>query len=213
MKTTILLIRHGFSTSNEDATLTGQSDAPLTPLGRLQGDAASRYLLENYKIDAVYSSDLSRAVDTVRLLAAAGYPVKTDPALREMSCGAWEGEKIALLKERYGETYARWSDADDTVVPEGGEAWSAVSKRMLAALLKIAEAHAGETVAVATHGGALRALRGAYLGIPMEAWKEKLPYAPNASTTVVVYENGAFTEEAVIDGYLGDLKTEMPRGL
>ena len=47
----------------------------------------------------------------------------------------------------------------------------------------------------------------------MREWKEKLAYAPNASTTVVSYENGAFTEEEIVDGYLGSLKTEMPRGL
>ena len=108
MKTTLLLIRHGFSTSNEDATLTGQSDAPLTPLGRLQGDAASRYLLEKYKIDAVYSSDLSRAVDTAKLAIPGCEPIQL-PLLREISIGGLTGEYIAAVREKYGNLKVRVS--------------------------------------------------------------------------------------------------------
>ena len=214
MKTTLLLIRHGFSTSNEDGTLTGQLDVPLTPLGVRQGEAASRYLFENYRIDAIYASDLSRAVDTVRPLSEqTGLPILTDPDLREMACGDWTGEPIALLKERYGTRYTRWAGADDAVVPEGGESWSKTAERMRGATLRIAEQNAGKTVAVATHGGALRALLGALLDIPSALWQTALPYAPNASVTRVTYGDGRFVYEGVTDEYLGALRTEMPKGL
>ncbi|MBE6655579.1 MAG: histidine phosphatase family protein [Ruminococcaceae bacterium] len=212
--TTLLLIRHGFSTSNEDGTLTGQLDAPLTPLGVLQGEAASRYIYENYTVDAIYSSDLSRAVDTVRPLAElTKLPIFTDPDFREMNCGAWSGEVVASLIERYGDAYREWANASDSFVPEGGEAWSALARRALDALLRVAEAEKGKTVAVATHGGTIKALRGAYLGIPVEEWREKLPFAPNASVTVVTYEDGAFREERIVEEYLGALRTEMPKGI
>lgn len=214
MKTTLLLIRHGFSTSNEDGTLTGQLDAPLTPLGVCQGEAASRYLFENYKVDAIYASDLARAVDTVRPLSEqTGLPILTDPALREMDCGDWTGERISDLKARYGTRYTRWAGADDTVFPDGGESWSETAERMRAAVTRIAEQNGGKTVAIATHGGALRALLGVLLGIPSARWQTELPYAPNASVTCVTYEDGRFFCLGVTDEYLGDLKTEMPKGL
>ena len=212
--TTLLLVRHGFSTSNEDGTLTGQIDVPLTPLGALQGEAACRYIHENYTVDAVYSSDLVRAVDTVRPLAEnLGLPVSTDMGLREMDCGEWSGALVSSLIERYGDAYREWANASDAVVPEGGESWTLLARRALDAVTRIAEREAGKTVAVATHGGTLLALRGSYLGIPMTEWRERLHFAPNASVTVVTYENGKFHEVGIIDHYLGTLKTEMPKGI
>ena len=214
MKTTLLLVRHGFSTSNEDGTLTGQLDVPLTPLGVLQGEAASRYLCENYKVDAIYASDLVRAVDTVRLLSEkTGFPILTDPDLREMACGTWTGKPIFELKARYGTRYTRWASADNAVFPEGGESWSETAERMRAAVIRIAQENEGKTVAIATHGGALRAFLGLILDIPTAEWQQKLPYAPNASVTCVTYEDGAFAMTGVTDAYLGALKTEMPKGL
>ena len=212
--TTLLFLRHGFSTSNEDGTLTGQIDVPLTPLGVLQGEAACRYIHENYKVDALYSSDLSRAVDTVRLLSAlTNLPITTDPDLREMDCGTWSGALVSSLVARYGDAYHMWANASDAVTPEGGESWSALARRALCAASRIAETENGKTVVIATHGGTIKALRGAYLGIPTEEWREKLPFAPNASVTVVVYEDGGFQEVGITDNYLGNLRTEMPKGI
>ncbi len=212
--TTLLLIRHGFSTSNEDGTLTGQIDVALTPLGVVQGEAVSRYIYENYNVDAIYSSDLCRAIDTVRLLSElTGLSVNTDSDLREMDCGAWSGALVSDLIERYGDDYREWANASDAIAPDDGESWSELSCRALKVLARIARTEEGKTVAIATHGGTIKALRGAYLGIPTEEWREKLPFAPNASIIVVSYENGVFHESAVIDSYLGDLKTEMPKGI
>ena len=212
--TTLLLLRHGFSTSNEDGTLTGQIDVPLTPLGVLQGEAACRYIHENYKVDALYSSDLSRAVDTVRPLSMlTNLPITTDPDLREMDCVTWSGAIVSSLVARYGDAYHTWVNASDAVTPEGGEAWSALARRAFNAVVRIAEREEGRTAVIATHGGTIKALRGAYLGIPTDAWREKLPFAPNASLTVVTYEKGMFTERCIIDDYLGALKTEMPKGI
>ena len=212
--TTILLVRHGFSTSNEDGTLTGQKDVPLTPLGVIQGEAASRYIYENYTVDAVYSSDLFRAVETVRLLSSlTGLPIQTDAGFREMDCGIWTGEPVSSLIERYGDSYREWAAASDAVTPEGGESWSALSRRAMDALLRVAEREKGRTVVIATHGGTIMAMRGSYLGIPTDEWRARLPFAPNASLTVVTYEDGVFSEKAIIDEYLGALKTEMPKGI
>lgn len=212
--TTVLLIRHGFSTSNEDGTLTGKLDVPLTALGVLQGEAASRYIYENYAVDAIYSSDLCRAVDTVRLLSAlTGLPIQIEKGFGEMDCGVWSGELVSALIDRYGDAYRAWADASDDVIPEEGESWSSLSHRALDALIRVAKQNCGKTVAVATHGGTIKALRGSYLGIPTKEWREKLPFAPNASVTVVQYEKGKFREISVIDSYLGTLKTEMPKGI
>ena len=68
---TFLIVRHGFSASNVQATFTGQLDAPLIEKGFLQAEVVSKYIYDNYKVDAIYSSDLSRAVDTITPLSKA----------------------------------------------------------------------------------------------------------------------------------------------
>ncbi len=209
-----LIIRHGFSKTNAARIFAGDTDAPLTEQGILQGKLACEYVFANFKVDAIYSSDLSRAVYTVKPLSdLTGIPVIKKKSLREMHCGVWENVSIETLAKEYGEQFKRWGEVDDTATPENGESWSFVAERIYRAFLDIAKENEGKTVVVATHGVAIRTLRGKYSNIPMNEWKEKIPYAPNASVTVVEYDNGKFTEKAVVDEYLGDLKTEMPNGI
>ena len=89
---TLLLLRHGYSVYNKAKRFTGQQDIPLDTVGVLQAQSAAKYLTENYAINAVYSSDLCRAVDTARPTAERlGLPIHTDAALRELAMGVWEG--------------------------------------------------------------------------------------------------------------------------
>ena len=211
---TFLIIRHGFSETNSKKIFAGSTNARLTEQGVLQGKLACEYLFNNYKIDAIYSSDLSRAEDTVkRLSELTGLPVVKKTALREMHCGIWENLSIETLVQNYGEQFKRWAEIDDDATPEQGETWAEVSERVYKEFVNIAKVSEGKTVVVATHGVAIRTFRGKYLDLPMNEWKDKLPYAPNASVTVVEYSNGKFTEKVVIDDYLGALKTEMPKGI
>lgn len=211
---TFLIIRHGFSETNSKKIFAGSTNARLTEQGVLQGKLACEYLYKNYKIDAIYSSDLCRAEDTVkRLSELTGLPIVKKTALREMHCGIWENLPIETLVQKYGEQFKRWAEIDDDATPEQGETWAEVSERVYKEFVNIAKVSEGKTVVVATHGVVIRTFRGKYLDLPMTEWKDKLPYAPNASVTVVCYENGKFTENAIVDDYLGALKTEMPKGI
>lgn len=211
---TFLIVRHGFSQTNKAKIFAGVLNPTLDEQGIVQGKLACDYIRKNYKVDAIYSSDLIRAVDTVKTLSEAiNIPIIKSKAFREMNCGIWEGLHIDVLLSKYGEQFKRWSEIDDTAIPEGGESWLETSERVYNEFLRVASINDNKTVVVATHGVAIRAFRGKYLGIPMNEWKDKLPYAPNASITVVEFENGKFSEKAIIDEYLGELKTEMPKGI
>lgn len=61
-----IIVRHGYSKCNQSKTYTGQTESPLTELGILQAKITGEYLYQNYKTDLVYSSDLSRAIDTAK---------------------------------------------------------------------------------------------------------------------------------------------------
>ena len=67
--TRFIVVRHGNSLSNIDKTFTGHIDAPLSKVGLEQAQLVSDYIFNTYKVDRVFSSDLSRAVDTIKPFA------------------------------------------------------------------------------------------------------------------------------------------------
>ena len=103
---TFVIIRHGFSEFNKARKFTGQMDIPLDEAGFEQARETAAYVLKNYKIDAVYSSDLCRAVDTAKPIAKAlSLPIKTSEKLREMNLGEWQGMGFDEVKEKYPEKF------------------------------------------------------------------------------------------------------------
>ena len=98
--TRILAIRHGETAWNVDTRIQGHSDIGLNDTGRWQAERLARALTDD-RLDAVYSSDLLRALDTASALAAStGLTVRTDAALRERSFGVFEGLTFAQIEQR-----------------------------------------------------------------------------------------------------------------
>jgi broad specificity phosphatase PhoE len=148
--TRILLVRHGETDWNLDRRLQGHADRPLNETGREQArDLAAE--LADEPLDAVYSSDLSRAEETARIIAEArGLDVTALQSLRERHFGTWEG----LTDE---EIHERFPDAADGVLGDG-EPRDELDRRVLGALERIAEEHPDGTALVVSHGGPLRAV-------------------------------------------------------
>ena len=192
MKTTLLLIRHGESVANARHYFAGQTDAPLSDLGRRQAEATGIYLKDTH-IDAFYASDLSRAYDTG--LAAAKYhdlPVIPNTHLREIFCGAWEGLTHDEIQSRFPDAYKTWKqDIGRIQMPEGENAGQ-VQARMWSFLTAVVKTHPGETVTIATHAFAIRCFTLQVLGLPLERMMEH-PFPSNASVTTVTYEDGKFS--------------------
>jgi broad specificity phosphatase PhoE len=168
--TTLLLVRHGETDWNADGRLQGQTDRPLSDFGRRQARQLAAELTEE-DLEAIYSSDLSRARETAQIVAERlGLPVLLDPDLREKDWGTWEG-LTAVERDR---------------VEFVGESTEEHQERILRALRRIAERHTGDgRVLVVTHGGSMRRVQTAALG-----WA--LPVVENCGRWLCVYENGAF---------------------
>jgi broad specificity phosphatase PhoE len=148
--TTLLLVRHGETDWNRDRRIQGHTDVPLNASGREQSERLAE-TLDAGRVDAVYSSDLSRARETATILAARrGLSVQLSSELRERHFGTWEGLTDGIALERFPEARnGSWGD---------GETTDEMAVRVLAALRGIAGAHGGETVVVVTHGGPVRAV-------------------------------------------------------
>jgi broad specificity phosphatase PhoE len=149
--TRVLLVRHGQSEWNAEGRWQGQADPILTDLGRLQAREAARAL---GAVDAVWASDLQRAVETAAIIAdhlGVG-PVVVDPDLRERDAGEFSGLTRPEIAARYP------GFLDDGRRPPGWEPDESLVARALRALRAIAAEVPGGDVLVITHGGLVYAL-------------------------------------------------------
>ena len=154
----LFLIRHGESVANAEGVYTGQSDVPLTAKGRAQA-AAITPILAAVDFDRVYSSDLSRAVDTQRL-ALPGREGECSPLLREYDLGTLAGQNIEEMLRRHGNDFEEKGD----YTPFGGENTDMVRARVEAFLSRL-ESEPCENVAVFAHGGVAAVMLGAVLRV------------------------------------------------
>ena len=168
--TRLLLVRHGETDWNAAGRLQGQTDRPLSDFGRRQARRlADELATEDF--EAVYSSDLARARETAEIVGARlRLPVTLDPDLREKDWGTWEG-LTAVERDR---------------VEFVGESTEAHQERMLRALRRISECHPdGRSVLVVTHGGSMRRVQTAALGMA-------LPVVENCGHWLCTYADGIF---------------------
>ncbi|MGF1653455.1 MAG: histidine phosphatase family protein [Actinomycetales bacterium] len=169
---TVLLVRHGQSTWNAEHRFQGQADAPLSEAGRAQAkEAAGAVAAWLAGRDAVVvSSDLERARATAEVLADAidAAPPTTDPELREVRAGAWEGLLHPEIEAGWPELYRRWRARED--VPAGGDERASEAGRRVAAALRrhaaVAGRRPGRVLVAVGHGASLRAAMSPGLGWP-----------------------------------------------
>lgn len=151
---TLLLVRHGETEENARGEIQGQLDGRLTERGRRQ-IALLAERLRSERIDAAYSSDLSRARETaLGILTHHGCELVVDDLLRERSFGALEGKTIEVVREAVRASGLGYS----SFTPSGGESLMTVRDRAIRFLHKISPRHSGHTVLVASHGGFNRAM-------------------------------------------------------
>jgi len=182
--TRLYLVRHGATVSSAEDSFNGETDIALSEAGRDQARALGRRLAGE-RIDAFYSSPLSRAMDTARLVASPhGKEVTAVPAIREVSHGRWEGKRRAEVASQYPEEYRRWEADPWSFAPEEGETGLAVTARALPALLEIVEAHPGETVLAVSHKATIRLLVAALVGFDPRRYRDRLEAKPAGLTAL-----------------------------
>ena len=190
--TTLLLARHGESDWNRARRWQGFADRPLTARGRAQA-AALAERLEKFQLDAIYSSDLARAGSTAQAVAEAqGLDVVQLPALREVDVGEWQGLTRDEAEDRFPDGFRRWQAGGTGW--EKGETYGEMSARVLKAVTGITGDHEGGRVLIVSHGGPIRAIHAAALGIEVEAYRRIRPVEPNARLSAVCVEDGRLTE-------------------
>ncbi|MCC7440015.1 MAG: histidine phosphatase family protein [Bdellovibrionales bacterium] len=156
----LYLFRHGETDWNREGRFQGHVDVPLNEEGRRQAQRLA-LILGRRGLEAILTSNLSRAAETGRIIAAAAaLPVFESAGLREAHLGAAQGLTMAEISERFGEaTLGRWRSSlptDADVAYPGGETGAAVMNRAFAALDEFLDQHPYRRIGVATHGGVVR---------------------------------------------------------
>lgn len=154
------LIRHGETEWNRERRIQGQQPNPLSELGVMQArQLGARLACEHF--DAVYASDLKRAVQTVEL-ALPGHEPVYDVRLREIARGVLEGQLGANLVGEQRDLYATMQRDLLNVRPPGGENYRDVGVRAVAWLESLP---ASGKIAAVTHGGVIFALLHHVVGV------------------------------------------------
>ena len=189
--TTIYLIRHAQAEGNLYRRCHSWHNGLITMKGRAQIEALERRF-EGVHVDAVYSSDLYRTMTTARAIyRPRNLPLRIDPDLREIGAGVWEDVPWGQLLHDHRDSLTAFLCCDPGWQVEGSETHPQVRRRVRAAVERIATAHPGQTVAVVSHGCAIRAGLSAWLGLG-EDEIGKIPLGNNTCTAKLEVENGCF---------------------
>jgi len=151
MSTKILIIRHGETAWNRNKIFRGTYDIPLNMNGKEQARIAAKSL-EGIKIDAAYTSPLSRAKETAEIVSE---PHNISPVLHngfiDMDYGEWTGKENSEVARLWPDIHAAWTTKPHTVRPPGGTTLKEVFINSFAAMEELAKKHDGQTIAIFAH--------------------------------------------------------------
>jgi len=173
--TTIYLIRHGETDWNLERKYQGHEDIPLNSTGIKQAKIIAENLNDN-QFSALYSSDLTRAIQTAQEVAKkVNLPIVTYPELREINQGDWEGKYIKDVLAASGDEVRAVYENPYSVRRPGGESIAEVAERMVACLDHLAEKHNQETIIVVSHGLAIATALCKVRDLPLEMAIHNIP--------------------------------------
>ena len=186
--TQLLVARHGETDWNREGRWQGHGGPGLNETGRRQAQALAERL-SGLRIDALYTSDLARAVETAELLAArVGRIPILDQGLREVDNGDWRGLTRAQVRERNPAGYKRWLNGDPGW--SGGESYDDMHRRVVDTVQRLLDAHPRGRILVVSHGGAVRAIVAHAAGLPGHD-RRHINGAGNCSLTTVTTARGS----------------------
>ena len=166
--TRLLLVRHGETELNSAERYWGHSDVKLSALGIRQAEGL-RDRLAAEQIDAIYSSDLKRALVTAKTIASGRQlAVITCAELREINFGRIEGLNFEEISQLFPEFAAKWRlQRDINLEFPGGESFNELNSRVSSFADRLRKHTDDEAVLVVAHAGVLRTLICQLMGIEL----------------------------------------------
>lgn len=169
------LVRHGQTDWNIERRFQGQTDIPLNGVGVTQArDLAAS--LNGAPLSAIYSSDLSRALQTAAILAEGrNIPIIQDERLREIYMGDWEGRTWQDVNQNLSADMMELMNNPIHGRAPGGESLAELAERVQTFADDIAARHRNKIIMVVSHGLTLGVLHCISTGIPLAQARENVP--------------------------------------
>ena len=215
--TRLIFIRHGQSLANEQDKFAGQTNVPLTELGKKQARCAAEYIVKREKIDKIYSSDLQRAHDTALPVSElTGLPINDVKGLREICAGAWEGMLVSDVAVKYEKEFNTWrNDFSNARLPEG-ESVQEVYERVVPFVKQIARENDGLTLLLTSHATPIRAVLCNAQGWDWQKMCD-VPFISNSVISIFEYDEKTDTLHVIERGIKEHLNpsiiSHIPKGL
>lgn len=196
--TTIVLVRHGVTAHTTGRRFSGGlgGDNPaLSDEGRAQIAEAAEWLTElREHITAVVCSPVRRTRESAEIIAARlGLPIEEEPGFAEMEFGDWDGMTFTEVAEKDKAGLEAWF-ADMEASPPGGESFVTVQARVLAALERLLEKHAGSTVVLVSHVTPIKTLVAHAVDAPLDSLF-RMELSPAAVSVLSFYPDVATGEQ------------------
>ena len=206
----MLLIRHGETDWNRVRRVQGHADIALNATGRAQARQLGTALAARDPIAKIYSSDLTRALETARAVAqAVGAELTEVPALRERHFGQFQGMSFTEADRRFPEQAWHWRHrTPDWSPPGGGESLLAFRQRIATAIAALGRQNMGLQIAVITHGGVLDVLYRAATGLDLQSartWRignatiNRVLWTPDGGLALVGWDDAMHLNARVLD--------------
>lgn len=192
--TTIYMIRHAEAEGNLYRIVQGQLNSFITPRGHRQiACLAERF--KDVALDALYSSDLRRTVTTAGAITKYhDLQMQLSERLREINLGVCEGMSFGDMYRFDPVQMGNFNNNPAEWRAQGAETFAECTERIVSAVTDIAKANDGKTVAVVSHGMAIRSLL-AYILNVASVDIPRLPHGDNTAVSKLIYDSGAFTVE------------------
>ena len=195
--TKVYLVRHGQTAWNVGEIFRGRADIPLDDVGRNEAMLAGE-ALKDAAIHVVYSSPLSRSMETARSIAKFhNLTVTPLEAITDISYGEWEGQSNEHVKAKYPDLYRLWHEEPHKVHFPRGESLEEVRARTMSAVNDLAAKHKNENIVLVAHRVPNKVICCALIGLDnSHFWRIQ---QDTASTNLFTYKDGEW-----IISYLND---------
>jgi broad specificity phosphatase PhoE len=195
--TKLYLVRHGQTAWNLGKVFRGRVDIPLDETGKKEVHLAGE-ALKDETIHAIYSSPLSRSLETAENIAKF-QNIKVTPfePIIDISYGEWEGKPLVEVEDQFPDLYELWLKAPNKVQFPGGESLDEVRSRTMEAVENLVAKHENENIALVAHRAPNKVICCALLGIDnSNFWRIQ---QDTASTNLFIYKDNQW-----IVAYLND---------
>lgn len=196
--TTIYLIRHAEAEGNLYRRVHGWYDSLITENGCRQ-IAALEERFRDIHIDAVWSSDLFRTRTTARAIyVPKALPLHTCAGLRELKLGAWEDRTFGAVRRSDPRQMELFNRTDPAWEVEGAETFFQLGDRVDETVRRLARRYPDQTVAMFSHGMAIRQFLGKVKDIPPEEW-HAMPHGDNTAVSCLTFDGERFSIQYEMD--------------